>query len=136
MDLFIPIQAKGELVGMLGIGPKLSVQEYTLEDQRTLSTLGNQMAVAIENARLYEELEKTFVETVVALANAIDLRDTYTSNHSQQIASQHPSLLERLQSQGLRACYAASLTCGKPQQIAESGHQLTTLRRIRSLLHL
>jgi putative nucleotidyltransferase with HDIG domain len=87
MNLFIPLQAKGELVGMLAVGPKRSTQPYTPEDQLTLITLGNQMAVAIENARLYEELESTFVETVVALANAIDLRDTYTSDHSEQIAS-------------------------------------------------
>ena len=86
MELFIPLQAKGKLVGLLMTGKKLSTQVYTQEDQQTLITLGNQMAVAIENARLYEELEDTFEETVVALANAIDLRDTYTSDHSQQIA--------------------------------------------------
>ncbi|MEJ2758552.1 MAG: HD domain-containing protein, partial [Anaerolineales bacterium] len=85
-DLIIPLQAKGNLVGALFIGEKRSTQPYTQEDQLILLTLGNQMAVAIENARLYEELEATFKETVVALANAIDLRDTYTSDHSQQIA--------------------------------------------------
>lgn len=86
MELFIPLQSKGKLVGLLATGPKLSGQAYNQEDQQTLITLGNQMAVAIENSRLYEELEDTFMETVVALANAIDLRDTYTSDHSQQIA--------------------------------------------------
>lgn len=86
MNLYIPLKAKKELVGMLSVGPKKSTQPYTPEDQLTLITLGNQMAVAIENARLYEELESTFVETVIALANAIDLRDTYTSDHSEQIA--------------------------------------------------
>ncbi len=86
MNLYIPLHAKGDLVGMLTVGPKRSTQPYTPDDQMTLITLGNQMAVAIENARLYEELETTFVETVIALANAIDLRDTYTSDHSQQIA--------------------------------------------------
>ncbi|MCB2179542.1 HD domain-containing protein [bacterium] len=85
-DLIIPLQAKGKLVGVLFAGKKRSTQPYSQEDQLTLITLSNQMAVAIENARLYEELEATFKETVVALANAIDLRDTYTSDHSQQIA--------------------------------------------------
>jgi putative nucleotidyltransferase with HDIG domain len=42
--------------------------------------------VIIENARLYEDLENTFVQTVVTLANAIDMRDAYTSSHSQRIA--------------------------------------------------
>ena len=36
---------------------------------------------------MFNELQETFVQTVVTLANAIDIRDTYTSDHSQQIAS-------------------------------------------------
>jgi putative nucleotidyltransferase with HDIG domain len=85
-QLFIPLQTKGELVGFFILGPKRSTQSYSHDDEVTLSTLANQTAVIIENARLYEELEDTFVETAVALANAIDLRDTYTSSHSQRIA--------------------------------------------------
>jgi putative nucleotidyltransferase with HDIG domain len=85
-QLFIPLKTKGELVGFIIVGSKRSEQSYSLEDEVTLSTLANQTAVIIENARLYEDLEGTFVQTVVALANAIDMRDTYTSSHSQRIA--------------------------------------------------
>ena len=85
-ELFIPLSAKGKLVGFLTVGPKLSTQVYTEDDRLTLSTLANQTAVAVENALLYEELEDTFEQTVTSLANAIDLRDTYTSDHSQYIA--------------------------------------------------
>lgn len=87
VELFIPLIAKEDLVGFLAVGPKRSSAAYSLDDQLTLSTLANQTAVAIENARLYEELEDTFEQTVTALANAIDVRDTYTSDHSQQIAT-------------------------------------------------
>jgi putative nucleotidyltransferase with HDIG domain len=86
-ELYIPLIAKEELVGVLTVGPKRSKESFTRDDQRTLTTLANQTAVAIDNARLYEELENTFEQTVVALANAIDVRDTYTSDHSQQIAN-------------------------------------------------
>ena len=86
-ELFIPLIAKKDLVGVLTVGPKRSTEAFTEDDQLTLSTLANQTAVAIENARLYEELEETFEQTVVTLANAIDVRDTYTSDHSQQIAT-------------------------------------------------
>lgn len=85
-ELFIPLNAKGKLVGIIMVGPKLSAQRYTQDDKLTLSALGNQTAVAIENAMLYEELEDTFEQTVISLANAIDIRDTYTSEHSQHIA--------------------------------------------------
>jgi putative nucleotidyltransferase with HDIG domain len=85
-QLFIPLTTKGNLVGFIIVGTKRSAQSYTHDDEVILSTLANQTAVIIENARLYEELEETFVQTVVALANAIDMRDTYTSSHSQRIA--------------------------------------------------
>jgi putative nucleotidyltransferase with HDIG domain len=85
-QLFIPLNTKGELVGFIIAGSKRSTQSYTHDDEVTLSTLANQTAVIIENARLYEDLEETFVQTVVTLANAIDMRDTYTSSHSLRIA--------------------------------------------------
>jgi HD-GYP domain-containing protein (c-di-GMP phosphodiesterase class II) len=85
-ELFIPLITKGDLVGLLVLGQKRSSQPYNHEDLLILSALANQTAVAIENARLYDELERSFVQTVVALANAIDIRDSYTITHSQQIA--------------------------------------------------
>jgi putative nucleotidyltransferase with HDIG domain len=85
-QLLIPLNSKGELVGFIIVGTKRSAQTFSHDDEVTLSTLANQTAVIVENARLYEDLENTFVQTVVTLANAIDMRDTYTSSHSQQIA--------------------------------------------------
>jgi HD-GYP domain-containing protein (c-di-GMP phosphodiesterase class II) len=34
---------------------------------------------------LHEQLEESFVQTVIALANAIDARDSYTSDHSERL---------------------------------------------------
>lgn len=85
-ELFIPLKTKGQLVGFIIAGTKRSTEPYTHDDEVILSTLANQTAVVIENGRLYEDLEATFVQTVVTLANAIDMRDTYTSSHSQRIA--------------------------------------------------
>jgi HD-GYP domain-containing protein (c-di-GMP phosphodiesterase class II) len=86
-EIFLPLSTKGNLVGILMLGEKKSSLPFDQDDLLILSALSNQIAVAIENARLYEELEGAFVQTTVALANAIDIRDTYTSIHSQQIAS-------------------------------------------------
>jgi len=61
-EIFIPVKAKGELVAIFALGPKLSQQPYTSEDQSTLTTLANQTAISIEKARLYRDLEKTLVQ--------------------------------------------------------------------------
>jgi putative nucleotidyltransferase with HDIG domain len=87
IELFISLVDDHELVGFFAIGAKRSRTPFTLEDQRILVTLANQTRMSIKNARLYNELQDTFVSTIVTLANAIDIRDSYTSDHSQRIAA-------------------------------------------------
>ena len=55
-------------------------------EERLLTTLAEVAGNAMERARAYEELEDAYVQTVLALANAMDARDAYTANHSQQLA--------------------------------------------------
>ncbi len=61
-EFFIPLKAKGELVGILAVGSKLSEESYSQDDQLTLTTLANQAAVAIENARLYDVAQQELAE--------------------------------------------------------------------------
>lgn len=54
--LFISIGTdQGHLSGILVLGEKLSQQSYSGEEKQLLSTLSNQMFMAIENAQLYEQ---------------------------------------------------------------------------------
>ena len=61
-ELFIPLLVRGELVGILILGPKLSEAPYSPDEQLTLTTLANQTAVAIQNAWLYSDLEHSLEE--------------------------------------------------------------------------
>lgn len=55
-ELFVPIRARGgQLFGILILGEKRGQQPYSDEDRQLLSTLSGQMAINLENARLYEE---------------------------------------------------------------------------------
>ena len=58
MDLFIPIHAKDEWIGLLAIGPKRTRMQFTPEDIVLLETLVDQTAVALQNARLVDSLVK------------------------------------------------------------------------------
>ncbi len=55
-EVYLPIFSKREWIGLLALGAKISGNRYTDEDLVTLSTLANQTAVALENARLVENL--------------------------------------------------------------------------------
>ncbi len=57
-EIFIPLNAKGELVGLLALGPKLSEQSYSNEDKQTLLSLAHQTAVAVQNAQLYNTAQQ------------------------------------------------------------------------------
>jgi diguanylate cyclase (GGDEF)-like protein len=50
-----------------------------------LGGLAHQAKLAIANASSFESLERTFLSTVEALANALEARDEYTSSHARWI---------------------------------------------------
>jgi two-component system NtrC family sensor kinase len=56
-EISVPIVSKEKLIGVLNLGHKESNEIYSTEDIELLSTLANQAAIAIENARLYQNLK-------------------------------------------------------------------------------
>jgi len=70
-EVSIPLIWKGQLVGMINLGYKFNKDIYSHEDIELLSTLANQATIAIENARLYEDLKrsKTYVRRADRLAS-------------------------------------------------------------------
>jgi len=56
-ELIAPIKThSGQLSGVLILGRKTSEQPYTVEDKQLIYTLDRQMAINLENARLYNEV--------------------------------------------------------------------------------
>ncbi|MFC1595902.1 ATP-binding protein [Candidatus Margulisiibacteriota bacterium] len=51
--LLVPFFVKGELIGFMSIGERLSGDLFSNEDIELLDTLASQLAISIENARLY-----------------------------------------------------------------------------------
>ena len=80
VELFIPLRVGSDLVGVLVIGPRLSQEPYTKDDELTLMTLANQTAVAIENARLFYEVQQ--------LAILDDLTGVFNRRHLLEISEQ------------------------------------------------
>jgi|GEM_PF-2700996 len=53
VNVYISLFVKNELIGFLVLGEKLSGDVYTPNDIDLLSTLADQLSIAVENARLY-----------------------------------------------------------------------------------
>ncbi len=60
--LGVPIISKGKLFGNLYLTEKQDAEEFSKEDEKLAVTLAAQAAVAIENASLYEEVERSYRE--------------------------------------------------------------------------
>lgn len=74
MVTWVPISSKEELVGIIALGSKLSGEIFTAEDLTLLATLANQTGVALDNARLYDEvlLMKNYSEDVLqSMSNGV-----------------------------------------------------------------
>jgi len=51
----IPLITRGNIIGLLNLGPKKSGRLFSSEELNKLAALGNELAIALENAKLVEE---------------------------------------------------------------------------------
>ncbi len=62
IQMVIPLRTRDSLVGVLVLGHKLSQQVYSPDDETILATLANHVAVAVDNARLYDAVQHELTE--------------------------------------------------------------------------
>lgn len=87
----VPLIAKGQIQGVLEVGHRSSLDPDG-EWLQFLETLAGQAAIAIDNVALFDQLERSHLELVLAYdatiegwARALDLRDKETEGHSQRV---------------------------------------------------
>ena len=78
-----PLDADGRAGAIVAALPPEG--RYGERELRLLGGLADQAKLAITSANTYEGLERTFVSTVEALANALEANDEYTSTHARWI---------------------------------------------------
>ncbi len=83
-----PLRVGTEAVGVLALGEarEESREPFGPDKLRLTAAIADQAASALHRARLHEQLEAAYIETVLALASAVDARDSYTGNHSRRLA--------------------------------------------------
>lgn len=82
--LAVPLKVKGELIGVIYADNKIRKGLFTEKERALLSGFANQAAVAIENARLFGEVQATLAE-VTELKNLME--DVFASIASGVITS-------------------------------------------------
>ena len=80
-----PVKVKKKVIGVLEAVNKQDGADFDGEDLSLFTSLSNQIAIALDNARLYQEQEEMFFQTAESLADAIEKRDPYTGGHTQRV---------------------------------------------------
>lgn len=81
----VPLVAKGKVIGVAEVLNKRGNRHFNNLDLELFASLGHQIAIAIENAALYKELDELFLASIRAIVEAVDAKDPYTRGHSARV---------------------------------------------------
>lgn len=84
--LCAPLVLHDEVLGIIVLSRRKEGREYGQEEKNLLYNLALQTAVAIENSNLNADAEKTYFETISALALAVEAKDPYSRGHLDRVA--------------------------------------------------
>jgi len=132
----VPLIAKEKVMGFLTIDHG-EPGVYSEESADTALAFASQVAIAIENAQAYEMVRTQNLETIAALATAVEARDPYTSGHSQDVTQLATATAQEM---GLSAAEIENLRMagllhdigkiGVPDSVLNKPSRLTSAERI------
>jgi response regulator RpfG family c-di-GMP phosphodiesterase len=91
-----PVIVGRELMALVFTGPKLNGDEYRPFELDLLASLCNAAGTAMEHARLFRQLENTYLSTVKALMSIVEAKDAYTKGHTERVADYTVALAKKM----------------------------------------
>jgi putative nucleotidyltransferase with HDIG domain len=92
--LCAPLKIKDELIGVIYVDNRAHTGIFNTDDLGMISAFANQAAVAIDNARLFDDLQESNAELEIAYqatlegwVRALDMRDKETEGHTQRVTT-------------------------------------------------
>lgn len=82
--LAVPLISEQKVKGILLLGDR-QPGGFVQEEVFVIEKIAAQIAVALKNAQLYEDMRSLFINTVTSLANAIDAKSPWTKGHSERV---------------------------------------------------
>ena len=91
--LYVPLKAGDRTIGVISVESEIP-DYFTPEDEHMAITLAAQAAAALENIRLFKDLQRSnddlfraYDDTIEGWSNALDLRDKETEGHTQRVTA-------------------------------------------------
>jgi len=108
--LCVPVTLEDEIIGVIEVLNKIDGAGFTDDDERLLSVLASQAAVAVRNARLATEQRNFFVHVIEILVTAIESTLLVPEGHCWRVAKLAIAIGRKLgmENQELRDLYYAA----------------------------
>jgi putative nucleotidyltransferase with HDIG domain len=93
----VPVKVREKVIGVLEAINREGEEGFNQVDLSLFISLADQVAIALDNSRLYQELEEMFFQTQESLADAIEKRDPYTGGHTRRVTAYSLAIGQHLQ---------------------------------------
>lgn len=93
--LAVPLVSRDKVKGVLLLGDR-QPGGFAREETFVIEKIASQISVALENAKLYEDMRSLFIGTVSSLANAIDAKSPWTKGHSERVMNIAANIAEEM----------------------------------------
>ncbi len=90
------LRAPDREIGVLHLDRGPEAEPFTESDLSLCDSLAAAVALGLDRRQLVERHESLFLQTVTALAQAVEMRDSYTGNHTQRVTAYSLVLAEEL----------------------------------------
>jgi putative nucleotidyltransferase with HDIG domain len=94
--LAVPLRHGDDIAAVLAVDVCEGSRRFTPEDLDLLTVMADQASVAMENARLYGDMQDLYVATIKSLAYTIEAKDKYTRGHSDRVTEYAVAIAERM----------------------------------------
>jgi len=108
-QIIVPGFFRKDLMVVFFIGNKIDGSSFNKEDMDFLTILSSDVVMAIQNARLFDDIKKQLdinkqllLNTVETLATAIDIKNSYTHGHTERVMKYSMTLLKYIPQEKLK----------------------------------
>lgn len=95
-SICVPLKTRKGVIGVVNLNRKENANSFIEDNLKLLFAMANDVAYAIENATLFQNLHDSYLGIIRALVSALELKDSYTRGHSESVTRYAVALAERL----------------------------------------
>ncbi|MCH7824406.1 MAG: FHA domain-containing protein [Acidobacteria bacterium] len=89
------VETTDTLMGIVYVDSRSARRRFEEADLDLMLAFSTQGAISLENAKLHRDLQESYLELVMSLAGAVEIKDRYTRGHSELVSRYAVAIAER-----------------------------------------